>query len=151
MSGSEFGCPGEFENEGVRLARLVKEGCRWPILGCKDCGCTGGDNVRRPRPLVVDDGYGSPAPMDEVVESDPGDDLRSLPIRSPIIPRLEGSRSDEGVNGARTELVGVLVNGLLDMRRPARPGTLLETTDGHSDLSFGNEWPNVRIAAASSV
>lgn len=76
--------------------------------------------------------------MDEVVESDPGDDFRSLPIRSPIVPRLDGSRSDDGVSG-KTELEGVLVNGLFDIRRPARPGTLLETTDGQSDLSFGNE------------
>ena len=72
----------------------------------------------------MDVGYGSPAPMDEVVESDPGDDLRSLPIRSPIAPRLDGSRNEEGVSGA-SELVGVLVNGLLDIRRPA-PAPVLE-------------------------
>lgn len=42
--------------------------------------------------------------MDDVVESDPGDDLRSLVERSAITaPREEVSRSEEGVRGAMVD------------------------------------------------
>jgi hypothetical protein len=63
--------------------------------------------LRRPSPLVGCAGmYGSPAPMDDVVESLPGDDLRSLLARSLAVPRDDGSRSEDGVSGAMVELGG---------------------------------------------
>jgi hypothetical protein len=84
--------------------------------------------------------------MEEVVESDPGDDLRSLPprYRSLSAPKLEGSRKDEGVRGARFELGG----DRLLLKLPLR--VVSETTDGHRDRSLGKSGLK-RIAAASSI
>jgi hypothetical protein len=81
--------------------------------------------------------------MDEVVESDPGEVLRSFVFprsRSFMIaPRLVGSRSDEGVSGAVFELAG----------DRSRFWSALLTMDGHRDRSLGRDDPAVRMIAAS--
>jgi hypothetical protein len=57
--------------------------------------------------MALDGGYTSPAPIDDVVESDPGDVRRSLPDRSCMTaPNDDGSRRDDGVRGAVLELAG---------------------------------------------
>lgn len=78
--------------------------------------------------------------MDDVVESDPGEVRRSLlPVRSCIMPpKLDGSRSEEGVRGAVFELAG-------DRSRLWSELTIL----GHRDLSLGKDDPAVRMMAAS--
>ena len=74
-----------------------------------------------------------------MVESDPGDVRRSLPVLSCIIaPNEDGSRRDDGVSGALFELAG-------DRSRLESELTIL----GHRDLSLGKEEPAVRIMAAS--
>jgi hypothetical protein len=77
--------------------------------------------------------------MDEVVESDPGDVLRSLPVLSCMAaPNDDGSRRDDGVSGAVFELAG-------DRSRLESELTIL----GHRDRSLGKEEPAVRMMAAS--
>lgn len=100
--------------------------------------------MRNPKPegrgdMALDTGYTSPAPMEEVVESDPGDVLRSLPVRSCMIaPKEDGSRKEDGVSGALLVLAG-------DRSRLESELTML----GHKDRSLGKEDPAVRMMAAS--